>query len=120
MSVFALLCLAFLVGCFCGIKFATINILFLISAVAFVLLIKVIIFKTKTLVNLFVLGMVVVFTCGVGLGVYTDYKTFKPVQNLCGSEVTVNGNKVKDLNPRGNTTRAQVATILQRFCEGNK
>ena len=37
---------------------------------------------------------------------------------ISGSEVTdVNGNKVKDLNPRGNTTRAQVATILQRFCE---
>ena len=38
---------------------------------------------------------------------------------ISGSEVTVNGNKVKDLNPRGNTTRAQVATILMRFCEGN-
>ena len=36
---------------------------------------------------------------------------------ISGSEVTVNGNKVKDLNPRGNTTRAQVATILMRFCE---
>ena len=38
---------------------------------------------------------------------------------ISGSEVTVNGNKVKDLNPRGNTTRAQVATILMRFMEGN-
>ena len=36
---------------------------------------------------------------------------------ISGSEVTVNGNKMKDLNPRGNTTRAQVATILMRFCE---
>ena len=39
---------------------------------------------------------------------------------ISGSEVTVNGNKVKDLNPRGNTTRAQVAVILQRFCENNE
>ena len=27
------------------------------------------------------------------------------------------GNIVYDLNPKGNTTRAQMATILQRFCE---
>ena len=35
---------------------------------------------------------------------------------ISGSEVTVEGNKIKDLNPRGNTTRAQVATIIMRFC----
>ena len=28
------------------------------------------------------------------------------------------GNVVYDLNPRGNTTRAQLSAILQRFCEG--
>ena len=27
------------------------------------------------------------------------------------------GNIVYDLNPRGNTSRAQLAAILQRFCE---
>ena len=37
---------------------------------------------------------------------------------ISGSDVTVNGVKMKDLNPRGNTTRAQVATILMRFWEG--
>ena len=36
---------------------------------------------------------------------------------ISGSNVTVNGVAAKDLNPRGNTTRAQVATILMRFCE---
>lgn len=36
---------------------------------------------------------------------------------ISGSDVTVNGIKKKDLNPKGNTTRAQVATILMRFCE---
>ena len=36
---------------------------------------------------------------------------------ISGSQKEVNGMKVYDLNPRGNTTRAQVATILQRFCE---
>ena len=35
---------------------------------------------------------------------------------ISGSDVTVNGVARKDLNPRGNTTRAQVATILMRFC----
>ena len=35
---------------------------------------------------------------------------------ISGSEMTVDGNIVKDLNPKGNTTRAQVATILMRFC----
>lgn len=40
---------------------------------------------------------------------------------ISGSEVTDDhGNKVKDLNPRGNTTRAQLSAILQRFCEGNE
>ena len=39
---------------------------------------------------------------------------------ISGSEKTIAGNKVKDLNPGGNTTRAQVATILMRFCEGMK
>lgn len=39
---------------------------------------------------------------------------------ISGSEKTDEaGNKVHDLNPRGNTTRAQLAAILQRFCEGN-
>ena len=35
---------------------------------------------------------------------------------ISGSDVTVNGVAAKDLNPRGNTTRAQVATIIMRFC----
>ena len=36
---------------------------------------------------------------------------------ISGSDVTdSNGNKVSDLNPLGNTTRAQVATIIMRFC----
>lgn len=39
---------------------------------------------------------------------------------ISGSQVTdVNGNVAYDLNPRGNTTRAQVATILMRFCLEN-
>ena len=39
---------------------------------------------------------------------------------ISGSEVTdSHGNTVYDLNPGGNTTRAQAATILMRFCENN-
>ena len=39
---------------------------------------------------------------------------------ISGSEVTdAAGNKAYDLNPRGNTTRAQVAVILQRFCSAD-
>ena len=37
---------------------------------------------------------------------------------ISGSKTTdAAGNTVYDLNPQGNTTRAQLATILQRFCE---
>ena len=36
---------------------------------------------------------------------------------ISGSEkIDANGNKVYDLNPLGNTTRAQVASILMKFC----
>ena len=38
---------------------------------------------------------------------------------ITGSEVNVNGVTMKDLKPRGNTTRAQVATIIMRFCYEN-
>ena len=38
---------------------------------------------------------------------------------ITGSEKTVDGVKVYDLNPRGTATRAQMASILQRFCESN-
>ena len=38
---------------------------------------------------------------------------------ISGSDKTVNGVAVKDLNPKGTTTRAQLAAILQRFCENN-
>ena len=39
---------------------------------------------------------------------------------ISGSKKTdAAGNEVYDLNPKGNTTRAQLAAILQRFCENN-
>ena len=39
---------------------------------------------------------------------------------ISGSQKTdASGNTVYDLNPKGNTTRAQLAAILQRFCEAN-
>lgn len=39
---------------------------------------------------------------------------------ISGSQKTdANGMNIYDLNPRGNTTRAQLAAILQRFCEKN-
>ena len=38
---------------------------------------------------------------------------------ISGSETKDDaGNVVYDLNPRGNTTRAQLSAILQRFCTG--
>ena len=39
---------------------------------------------------------------------------------ITGSETTVNGVTVKDLKPIGTASRAQVAAIIQRFCEANK
>ena len=38
---------------------------------------------------------------------------------ITGSETTVNGVTVKDLKPTGTASRAQVAAIIQRFCENN-
>ena len=38
---------------------------------------------------------------------------------ITGSATTVNGVTVYDLKPTGTATRAQMASILQRFCEGN-
>ena len=37
--------------------------------------------------------------------------------SLAGTDA--NGVEIRDLNPQGATTRAQLAAILQRFCEGN-
>ncbi|MBR5517693.1 MAG: ComEC/Rec2 family competence protein [Clostridia bacterium] len=91
MSVFAILCLVFLTGCFCGIKFELINILYIVSAVTFVFLLKIVVFKTKTYINLFVSGVLIVFICGTALGAYTDYKTFYKANSLCGNEITVSG-----------------------------
>ena len=39
---------------------------------------------------------------------------------ISGSTKEIDGVKVSDLNPKGNTTRAQLSAILQRFCEGNE
>ena len=39
---------------------------------------------------------------------------------ITGSATTVNGVTVYDLKPTGTATRAQMASILQRFCEANK
>ena len=38
---------------------------------------------------------------------------------ITGSKSTVNGVEVSDLKPTGTATRAQVAAIIQRFCENN-
>ena len=38
---------------------------------------------------------------------------------ITGSETVVDGVVVKDLKPTGTASRAQMAAILQRFCEGN-
>ena len=38
---------------------------------------------------------------------------------ITGSKSTVNGVEIVDLKPTGTATRAQMAAILQRFCEGN-
>lgn len=39
---------------------------------------------------------------------------------ITGSKTTVNGVEVSDLKPTGTATRAQVAAMIQRFCEGNQ
>ena len=91
MNIFALLCILFLFGCFCGIEFATINILFLIIAVCLIFAIKLIIFKTKTYINFCVLAVIIVFCMGSAFGAYHEYKTFSKVYPLCGMDITLRG-----------------------------
>lgn len=38
---------------------------------------------------------------------------------ITGSKSTVNGVEIVDLKPTGTATRAQVAAMIQRFCENN-
>ena len=45
MNLFAMLCIAFLAGCFCGIKFILIDILFYIFSFCGIYIIKLIVFK---------------------------------------------------------------------------
>ncbi len=91
MNIFALICIVFLFGCFCGIKFATINILFLIMAFCLIFAVKLIIFKTKTYINLCVMAVVVAFSIGLVFGAYHDHKTFSNVYPMCGTNVTLCG-----------------------------
>ena len=91
MNIFALLCIVFLFGCFCGIEFATINILFFILAVCLIFAIKLIVFKTFTTNNLSVLAVVIVFAAGTAFGAYNEYKTFGKVYPVCGRDVVLQG-----------------------------
>lgn len=91
MNIFALVCIVFLLGCFCGIKFATINILFIVMAVLAVFAVKLVVFKTVTSANMCVMAIVVAFCIGSAFGAYYDHKTFGKVYPLCGTEVTLQG-----------------------------
>lgn len=91
MYIFVFLCLALLFGCFCGIKFAAIDICFTLLAVGFVFVIKLVLFKTRTVENLCVFAVIFVFCCGAGLGIYHDHKTFSDVSHLYGTDITVTG-----------------------------
>ncbi|MBQ7954021.1 MAG: hypothetical protein IJ332_04710, partial [Clostridia bacterium] len=91
MNIFALLCIVFLFGCFCGIEFATINILFLILAVCVIFAVKLIVFKTVTPNNLCVMAVILIFGVGSAFGAYHEYKTFSKAYPLCGMNVTLNG-----------------------------
>lgn len=91
MHVLVFLCLAFLFGCFCGIKFATINIIFVLCGIGSVFAVKLLIFKKKTAENLCVTALIFVFCCGVGLGINHDYKTFSKISALYGTDITVSG-----------------------------
>ncbi len=91
MHIFVFLCMFFLFGCFCGIKFATVTICCHIVAFFFVFAIKLVIFKAKTNSNLKAVFLVVFFCAGTVLGVFHDYNTFKNIKHLYGTTIKVEG-----------------------------
>ena len=91
MHIYAVLCLDFLFGCFCGIKFETINILTILFGVSFIFLLKLIIFKWKSKTNLHLFLVLIVFVLGLCIGTYHDFKTFYKVYPLYGTDIDVSG-----------------------------
>lgn len=95
MHIFVFLCLSFLFGCFCGIKFATVNICYCVAIFTVVFIIKLILFEKKTLCNFKTLGLIVIFCAGALLGIFHDRNTFKDVMPLYGREITVEGTVIQ-------------------------
>ncbi len=91
MHIFAVLCLSFILGCFCGIKFDTADVCVALISLGFVFLVKVILFKIKTLCNLYMGVLIFVFISGALMGGYNHYNTFSKVTDLYGTSVTLTG-----------------------------
>lgn len=95
MHIFVFLCLAFLFGCFCGIKFATVTICAAIVFFSFAFGLKLLFFKVKTMSNLKALALLVVFCLGALMGIFYDHNTFRKVTPLYGTEISVTGRVVE-------------------------
>jgi len=91
MHIFAILCLIFILGCFCGIKFDIACICVVLSFVIFAFLFKIILFKIKTKGNLYIIILLFAFVVGALMGWYHNYNTFSKVSHLYDTTVTVTG-----------------------------
>ena len=100
MNIFSVLSLTFILGCFCGIKFSAVNICMGLMLIAFVFLVKIILFKIKSMGNLYLAVIMLAFIIGASLGMFHHYNTFSKVANLYGTDITVKGrvSEVDDYN----------------------
>ncbi len=82
---------AFLMGCFCGIKLESVSFVLCIFNIWIVFAVKLIIFRAKSFENFCAMLLIAVFCIGSAVGIYHDYKTFNEISKLYGHYVTVTG-----------------------------
>ncbi len=87
--VLCILCILF--GCFCSLTFEVINVLGFLLMFGFVFVIKLAIFRKKTILTLVTMILIVSFSFGVFMGMLHNWKTFKDVDSLYGTMVEFEG-----------------------------
>ncbi len=95
MHIFAVLCLAFILGCFCGIKFGVFNICIGLMVFGWVFVVKIILFKIKSMGNLYLAAIMMAFVVGASSGIAYDYNKFSKVADLYGTDITVTGKVIE-------------------------
>ena len=85
---FYVLCiLCILSGCFCSLTFEVLNVLGFLLMVGFVFVIKLALFRKKTILTLVTMILIVSFSFGAFMGMLHNWKTFKDADSLYGTMV---------------------------------